>query len=313
MFLMFSIALLVGGFQVGQGQAAIEGRVTDRDGGVMPGVTVAVSSSALQTPATLTTDDRGAFRLAELAAGTYEFTISHPSFRTARGRVSVRAGQRSAVSFQMDLGAREEIVNVRLADGVGPPVTAQPTGGPIRVGGAIQEPRKVHHVSPLYPAAAAAAAADGVVIIEAIIGRDGRVERARVVQGVPLLNTAALDAVRQWQYTPTMLNGVPVEVSMIVSIAFARYRPTGSRSAAGRGKQPPAVPRASGAQSRLANGARLVRPESADESRERDSRGSGGKAPRSANESSDPEPCARLRPRTLSRQRGRSARGTPDP
>jgi protein TonB len=58
------------------------------------------------------------------------------------------------------------------------------------------------------------------VTIEAIITKDGTVRDAKVVRSVPLLDQAALDAVRQWRYTPTTLNGVPVEVIMTVTVQF---------------------------------------------------------------------------------------------
>jgi periplasmic protein TonB len=58
------------------------------------------------------------------------------------------------------------------------------------------------------------------VIIEATIGSDGRVQNARVLRSIPLLDDAALDAVKQWQYVPTLLNGVPVPVVMTVTVQF---------------------------------------------------------------------------------------------
>ena len=60
----------------------------------------------------------------------------------------------------------------------------------------------------------------GVVIIEAIIGADGRVQEAKVLRSIPLLDAAALDAVKQWEYTPTLLNNQPVPVIMTVTVNF---------------------------------------------------------------------------------------------
>jgi protein TonB len=61
---------------------------------------------------------------------------------------------------------------------------------------------------------------EGIVIIEATIGADGQVINARILRSVPLLDQAAIDAVRQWQFTPTLLNGVPVPVIMTVTVNF---------------------------------------------------------------------------------------------
>jgi protein TonB len=91
---------------------------------------------------------------------------------------------------------------------------------PVPVGGAIRAPRKVFDVLPVYPQIAQAARVEGDVIIQATIGVDGMVQEARVVSGRPLLNDAALNAVRQWRYTPTTLNNQPVAVIMTVTVAF---------------------------------------------------------------------------------------------
>jgi protein TonB len=91
---------------------------------------------------------------------------------------------------------------------------------PLRVGGVVRPPQKVHHVAPTYPAIAQAARVSGRVILEALIGEDGSVRDAKVLRSVPLLDTSALEAVRQWRFTPTLLNGVPVQVIMTVTVTF---------------------------------------------------------------------------------------------
>jgi protein TonB len=99
-----------------------------------------------------------------------------------------------------------------------PPDTPPPAF--VRPGGAIKEPRKIHDVTPAYPAIAIAAKAEGMVIIDATISKEGDVVDATVLRSQPLLDQAALDAVRQWKFTPTTLNGVPVEVRMTVTVNF---------------------------------------------------------------------------------------------
>jgi len=100
-----------------------------------------------------------------------------------------------------------------------PPPPPAPTQ-PIRVGGNIKQPTKTKDVKPFYPPIAQSARVQGVVIIEATIGPDGRVKEAKVLRSIPLLDQAALDAVKQWQFTPTLLNGVPVPVIMTVTVNF---------------------------------------------------------------------------------------------
>jgi protein TonB len=91
---------------------------------------------------------------------------------------------------------------------------------PLRVGGTIPQPTKLRDVRPVYPPIAIAARVQGVVIIEATIDRDGKVSDARVLRSIPLLDQAALDAVRQWEYTPTRVHGEAVPVIMTVTANF---------------------------------------------------------------------------------------------
>lgn len=91
----------------------------------------------------------------------------------------------------------------------------------LRVGGEIKPPQKLKHVSPIYPPIAKAANVTGVVILEMRIGTDGRVEEATVLKSIPLLDEAALDAVKQWEFTPTLMNGQAVPVMMTTTINFS--------------------------------------------------------------------------------------------
>jgi TonB family protein len=90
----------------------------------------------------------------------------------------------------------------------------------VRVGGKIKPPTKTKDVKPVYPAAAKSARVAGTVIIEATIGANGKVLNAKVLRSVAGLDQAALDAVKQWEYTPTLLNGAPVPVVMTVTVNF---------------------------------------------------------------------------------------------
>jgi TonB family protein len=100
------------------------------------------------------------------------------------------------------------------------PPPPPPSEVPRRVGGDISAPRKIKDVPPVYPAEALAAKVQGVVIIEAVIGKDGKVESAKIVRSIPMLDQAALDAVQQWEFTPTLVNGVAVPVVMTVTVNF---------------------------------------------------------------------------------------------
>jgi protein TonB len=104
-----------------------------------------------------------------------------------------------------------------------PPPLAGPsatTAAPFRVGGAVAPPVKIRDVPPVYPPDARAARVQGVVILEAVISADGLVRDLKVLRGNPMLDAAAVEAVRQWEYTPPMLGGQPVDVIMTVTVNF---------------------------------------------------------------------------------------------
>jgi TonB family protein len=98
------------------------------------------------------------------------------------------------------------------------------TQGAVRVGGNIKAPTKIKDVQPVYPPIAQSARVSGMVILEARVGADGSVEDARVLRSIPLLDKAAIDAVMQWRYTPTLLNGNPVPVVMTVTVSFTSVK-----------------------------------------------------------------------------------------
>ena len=92
--------------------------------------------------------------------------------------------------------------------------------GAVRVGGNVKVPIKIRDVKPVYPAEAQAARVAGVVIVEVRIEPDGTVSNARVLRSIPMLDQAALDAVSQWQFVPTLLNGQAVPVIMTCTVNF---------------------------------------------------------------------------------------------
>ncbi|HWO36839.1 MAG TPA: TonB family protein [Candidatus Acidoferrum sp.] len=91
----------------------------------------------------------------------------------------------------------------------------------VTVGGNVQAARLVNKVTPLYPPLARQTRISGTVRLHAIIGKNGGVEQLQVVSGHPLLVQSALDAVRQWRYQPTLLNGDPVEVDTEIDVIFS--------------------------------------------------------------------------------------------
>jgi periplasmic protein TonB len=112
---------------------------------------------------------------------------------------------------------------------IGPPVAPPPTPPPppptpvttrIVRQSVLQAAYLIYQVKPVYPPIAIQTRTRGIVVLEAVIGKDGSVDQLRVISGHPLLTRAALDAVQQWKYRPTILGGDPVEVSTTVTVTF---------------------------------------------------------------------------------------------
>ncbi len=112
-----------------------------------------------------------------------------------------------------------------LAGVTAPPVkpvvtTPKPIAKPVQVGGDVQAAKLIRKVVPVYPRTAVIARISGTVRLQGIIGKDGTIQQLHVLSGPPLLINAAMEAVRQWLYRPTLLNGEPVEVIAPIDVIF---------------------------------------------------------------------------------------------
>jgi protein TonB len=101
-----------------------------------------------------------------------------------------------------------------------PPVVKQAAPTRIRVGGQVQAANLIKQPKPIYPPLAKQARISGVVRFNALIGKDGTIQNLTLVSGHPLLVPAAQEAVKQWLYKPTLLNGEPVEVATVIDVNF---------------------------------------------------------------------------------------------
>ena len=101
-----------------------------------------------------------------------------------------------------------------------PDAPADPSNAPVRIGDGVAPPRKIHDVPPVYPPAAREAGVQGLVILDATIDPTGVVGDIEVLKSVPELDEAAIAAVEQWRYEPTLVDGVPVPISMTMTINF---------------------------------------------------------------------------------------------
>jgi TonB family protein len=134
------------------------------------------------------------------------------------------------VNFTLDSGPKPD-VGMPVRDASAQQAMAPSPGVPygmatdwpadaVRVGGNIRPPSKIADVKAVYPDVAQKARVQGVVIFDVLIGPDGKVKDARVLRSIPLLDRAAYDAVLQWEFTPTLLNGNPISIVMTVTVNF---------------------------------------------------------------------------------------------
>jgi len=101
-----------------------------------------------------------------------------------------------------------------------PPPPPPPARGPIRIGGVIKEPALLSRVDPVYPGVAISANIEGTVILEAVVDEEGRVESVKVLRSLSVLDKPAVDAVKQWRYSPVLLNGKPEKFILTVAVTF---------------------------------------------------------------------------------------------
>jgi TonB family protein len=199
-------------------QGALEGVVYDPTGAVVPEVRLVLDGGGQKAQAT--TDAEGRFVFPGVDPGKYVLEATQRGFGAVRQELELRQPADWTRLITLQLGTVQETISVKGRRGSG----AVAAGGPVRVrvGGNIRPPRKLKDVKPIYPESMQEAGVEGKVSLEAVIGRDGGVTAARVTSGDvhPELAAAALEAVRQWKFEPTLLNGGPVEVVMAVSVSF---------------------------------------------------------------------------------------------
>lgn len=171
----------------------------------------------------ITVGASGDVTTAAVVSGPPELRAS--AFKTAMGLKFEPGPSTTAMTIGVEYLLDRQSWGVRIVDRVPPTallgaMTQQQPSGELRVGGNIRAPRKIKNVDPVYPAIAQAAGVQGVVIIDATIDESGNVSHTRILRSIPLLDQAAVAAVSQWQYEPTLLNGVAVPVTMTVTVWF---------------------------------------------------------------------------------------------
>jgi beta-lactamase regulating signal transducer with metallopeptidase domain len=224
------VAVRTAPVNVGRRQASLSGHVMDQTGARIPGANVTITDQKTQVTFAAVTNASGAFVFSDVPAGTYNVTAELPGFKKAvRVGVELTAGASINQPITLEVGALSETISVQCAPSPASvsasllqfffPVVSAQSNLPIRVGGQIRPPKKLKDARPVCPSSMSSGTV--VVIFEARIGVDGLVKDLRAIRNGPAeLIASATDAIRQWEFSPTLLNGQPVEVVMTVSVSF---------------------------------------------------------------------------------------------
>nr|MCU0245838.1 TonB family protein [Bryobacter sp.] len=168
------------------------------------------------------TNDTGEFAFPTLAPGEYRVLILKPGFASVMKVARIKPVEATRLNFVLQLGRVSEEMSVTGERPAGAAAASAGTPKQIRVGGNVQATKLIQRPRPAYPAECKAEGVEGSVMLEAIISRTGTIENLRQInQDVdPRLVQAAIEAVKNWQYQPTLLNGEPVEVITAITVNF---------------------------------------------------------------------------------------------
>ena len=236
---ILSVAVPIAGAQASF--FTFSGLIVDQTNRVIPDAPLLLTNTARQATYEVRSDRTGRFEFVGLPNGEYALEVKEPGFATLKNAVTI-AGRNMERTFELQIGSLEETITItgggrtaavilparlqeirqraqeRLQSALEKCSASKP--GPI--GGNILQPTKLVDVKPKYPEDLTDSKIGGVVTMDALIGTDGSVRDVRVVDSPhPGLENAAVEAVRQWQYSSTLLNCTPIEVRMKVTANFA--------------------------------------------------------------------------------------------
>ncbi|HYE88404.1 MAG TPA: M56 family metallopeptidase [Vicinamibacterales bacterium] len=212
-----------------QGTGAPMGTVSDPSGKPLADATLRLVPADAGVAVETRSDAAGRFEFPQVPAGDYMLSVSYPGFSSKRHRIQLNGGA-VTLSLQVQVGTLQETVTIdatktgerEIYERPGYPA---PTCEASAAGGRVSPPAKIRDVRPRYKQEWLTAGLSGQVLLQATIGRDGRVRSVDVLtQGNPELGDEALAAVSQWQFSPTYLNCQPIEVQMYVTVTFKADR-----------------------------------------------------------------------------------------
>lgn len=224
--LLFGIALPIA---AAAARSAPSGVLRDPSGRVLPGATVRLSAIGRDAIQETQSDATGTFQFPDVPDGEYMLSARLLGFQSARQRIAI-SGNTPPLDMTMQVGTLQESITVTgrpgeatetIAPSAALKTPAAPKCGNTELGGNLKPPVKLKDVRPRYKQQWIDGGAEGTVVLQAMIGVDGKVKSAEVVSAVnPDIEEEAIAAVSQWEFSPTYLNCAPVEVRMFVTVSF---------------------------------------------------------------------------------------------
>jgi TonB family protein len=203
------------------------GTIFDISDATVPNATIVMTNHKANTVDMTVSDAEGNFVFKALPAAEYEMKVLKPGFAAYRApQVVLESDHDLTLNAKLQMGDLTETVDVK-AEGFAKPSAPETLdiqkAMRIRIGGNVEAAKLVTKVQPIYPASAKERGAQGSVLLHAIVSKDGRPLSMQVLNSQidPELARAAVEAVSQWRYQPTLLNGEPVEIDTTIIVNFS--------------------------------------------------------------------------------------------
>jgi TonB family protein len=222
-----AILLFSSGQNFAAGAVTVSGTIADASGALVPKAQIILTPKGRGKSYATSSGEAGSWELRFVQPGLYNVDIRRAGFAAHQEQIQVPEDRPLQVDVRLSVGKIEESVTVQ-GQGIpvvqgrisGTPVAAGPSR--LRVGGDVQAAKLLKKVMPEYPIQMKQAGISGAVVLQAVISKEGDViSLENIAQDVhPDLVEAALTAVKQWQYQPTLLNGNPVEILTLINVNF---------------------------------------------------------------------------------------------
>lgn len=227
--LLIVLVTLAGSVGASQTFGSLAGVVVDPLNAVLPNARVTMVQPERNARYEVRTDRSGQFEFVGLPAGDYQLEAETAGFQTYRAAVSV-AGNAQQRTVMLQIGRLHE--TIRIVESDAPPDLPKPPisyreppcpakAGATIVGGNLKPPVKLRDVKPVYPASFRGSGRDAVIVMDGHIGLDGYLKDLQAKQPAdPAFVEALMPALREWQFSSTLLNCVPQEVEITITAAF---------------------------------------------------------------------------------------------